>query len=173
MNCTHRHQNSAKSPLERLKLHKYLTASDINRASGYILNNLMLTASEAMPATWGLAEASYNPTTVERLQTQQIRYFTEKRIREKTAGKSLADVGMPWQSSAIGDGKLCLTAGKPQSGAACGKSAAINMCLEVAQHCSTSSTPIYCVGFLLRRFRCATPAVKHSEAPSALSSQYI
>ena len=40
--------------------------------------------------------------------------------------KSLADVGMPWQSSAIGDGKLCLTAGKPQSGAACGKSATIN-----------------------------------------------
>ena len=61
---------------------------------------------------------------------------------------------------------------KPQSGAACGKKATINMCLEVAQHCSTSSTPIYCVGFLLRRFRCATPAVKHSEAPSALSSQY-
>ena len=61
--------------------------------------------------------------------------------------KSLADVGKPWQSSAIGDGKLCLTAGKPQSGAACGKSAAINMCLEVAQQCSTSSTPIYCVGF--------------------------
>ena len=87
--------------------------------------------------------------------------------------KSLADAGMPWQSSAIGDGKLCLTAGKPQSGAACGKSAAIDMCLEVAQQCSTSSTPIYCVGFLLRRFRCATPAVKHSEAPSALSSQYI
>ena len=87
--------------------------------------------------------------------------------------KSLADVGMPWQSSAIGDGKLCLTAGKPQSGAACGKSAAIDMCLEVAQHCSTSSTPIYCVGFLLRRFRCATPAVKHSKAPSALSPQYI
>ena len=87
--------------------------------------------------------------------------------------KTLADVGMPWQRSAIGDGKLCLTAGKPQSGAACGKSAAINMCLEVAQHCSTSSTPIYCVGFLLRRFRCATPAVKHSKAPSALSSQYI
>ena len=83
--------------------------------------------------------------------------------------KSLADVGMPWQSSAIGDGKLCLTAGKPQSGAACGKSAAINMCLEVAQHCSTSSTPIYCVGFLLRRFRCATPAVKHSlPSPMAL-----
>ena len=87
--------------------------------------------------------------------------------------KSLADVGMPWQSSAIGDGKLCLTAGKPQSGAACGKSAAINLCLEVAQQCSTSSTPIYCVGFLLRRFRFATPAVKHSEAPSALSSQFI
>ena len=41
---------------------------------------------------------------------------------------------------------LCLTAGKPQSGVACVKSAAINMCLEVAQHCSTSSTPIYCVG---------------------------
>ena len=61
--------------------------------------------------------------------------------------KSLVDVGMPWQSSAIGDGKLCLTAGKPQSGAVGGKSAAINMCLEVAQHCSTSSTPIYCVGF--------------------------
>ena len=40
--------------------------------------------------------------------------------------KSLADVGMPWQRSAIGDGKLCLTAGKPQSGAACGKSATIN-----------------------------------------------
>ena len=40
--------------------------------------------------------------------------------------KSLADVGMPWQSSAIGDGKLCLTAGKPQSGATCGKSATIN-----------------------------------------------
>ena len=36
---------------------------------------------------------------------------------------------------------------KPQSGAACGKKATINMCLEVAQHCSTSSTPIYCVGF--------------------------
>ena len=66
-------------------IYKHLTASDINRASGYILNNLMLTASEAMPATWGLADASYNPTTVERLQTQQIRYFTEKRIREKTA----------------------------------------------------------------------------------------
>ena len=32
---------------------------------------------------------------------------------------------------------------KPQSGAACGKKATINMCLEVAQHCSTSSTPIY------------------------------
>ena len=61
--------------------------------------------------------------------------------------KSFADAGKPWQSSAIGDGKLCLTAGKPQSGVACGKSAAINMCLEVAQHCSTSSTPIYCVGF--------------------------
>ena len=43
------------------------------------------------------------------------------------------------------------------------------MCLEVAQHCSTSSTPIYCVGFLLRRFRCATPAVKHSlPSPMAL-----
>ena len=41
------------------------------------------------------------------------------------------------------------------------------------QHCSTSSTPIYCVGFHLRRFRCATPAVKHSKAPSALSSQYM
>ena len=40
--------------------------------------------------------------------------------------KSFADAGKPWQSSAIGDGKLCLTAGKPQSGAACGKSAAIN-----------------------------------------------
>ena len=75
--------------------------------------------------------------------------------------------------SAIEDGKPCLTAGKPQSGAACGKSATINMCLEVAQHCSTSSTPLYCVGFLLRRFRCATPAVKHSEAPSALFSQYM
>ena len=61
--------------------------------------------------------------------------------------KSFADAGKPWQSSAIGDGKLCLTAGKPQSGAACGKKATINMCLEVAQHCSTSSTPIYCVGF--------------------------
>ena len=157
----------------RLRLPKHLTASDINRSRGCILNNLMLTASEAMPATWGLADASYNPTTVERLQTQQIRYFTEKRIREKTAGKSLADVGMSWQRSAIEDGKPCLTAGKPQSGAACGKSATLNMCLEVAQHCSTSSTPIYCVGFLLRRFRCATPAVKHSEAPSALSSQYI
>ena len=36
---------------------------------------------------------------------------------------------------------------KPQSGAACGKSAAINLCLEVAQQCSTSSTPIYCEGF--------------------------
>ena len=66
-------------------IYNHLTASDINRASGYILNNLMLTASAAMPATWGLADASYNPTTVERLQTQQIRYFTEKRIREKTA----------------------------------------------------------------------------------------
>ena len=76
-------------------------------------------------------------------------------------------------SNAIGDGKPCLTAGKPQSGVACGKKATINMCLEVAQHRSTSSTPIYCVGCLLRRFRCATPAVKHSEAPSALSSQYI
>ena len=74
-------------------------------------------------------------------------------------------------SNAIGDGKPCLTAGKPQSGVACGKKATINMCLEVAQHCSTSSTPIYCVGFLLRRFRYATPAVKHSEAPSALFSQ--
>ena len=41
------------------------------------------------------------------------------------------------------------------------------------QHCSTSSTPIYCMGFHLRRFRCATPAVKHSKAPSALSSQYM
>ena len=40
--------------------------------------------------------------------------------------KSLADVEKPWQSSAIGDGKLCLTAGKPQSGVACGKSATIN-----------------------------------------------
>ena len=69
----------------RLRLYKHLTASDINRVSGYILNNLMLTASAAMPATWGQADASYNPTTVERLQTQQIRYFTEKRIREKTA----------------------------------------------------------------------------------------
>ena len=87
--------------------------------------------------------------------------------------KTLADVGMPWQRSAIGDGKPCLTAGKPQSGVACGKKATINMCLEVAQHRSTSSTPIYCVGFLLRRFRYATPAVKHSEAPSALFSQYM
>ena len=80
---------------------------------------------------------------------------------------------MVWRRSAIEDGKPCLTAGKPQSGAACGKSATINMCLEVAQHCSTSSAPIYCVGFLLRRFRGATAAVKHSEAPSALFSQYM
>ena len=87
--------------------------------------------------------------------------------------KSLADVGKPCQSSAIGDGKLCLTAGKPQSGAACGKSATIN-------YVPRSGTTLFdvfdadiCVGFLLRRFRCATPTVKHSEAPSALSSQYI
>ena len=33
--------------------------------------------------------------------------------------------------------------------------------------------PIYCMGFHLRRFRFATPAVKHSEAPSALSSQHM
>ena len=46
----------------------------------------MLTASEAMPATWGLADASYNPTTVERLQTQQIRYFTENSGRRTKCG---------------------------------------------------------------------------------------
>ena len=34
-------------------MYNYLTISNINRASGYIVNNLMLTASEAMPATWG------------------------------------------------------------------------------------------------------------------------
>ena len=62
-------------------------------------------------------------------------------------GEPLAESAEVWRCvddrtrSAIGDGKLCLTAGKPQSGAACGKSAAINMCLEVAQHCSTSPTP--------------------------------
>ena len=36
------------------------------------------------------------------------------------------DALMSWQRSAIGDGKLCITAGKPQSGVACGKSATIN-----------------------------------------------
>ena len=155
-------------------IYKHLTASDINRASGYILNNLMLTASEAMPATWGLADASYNPTTVERLQTQQIRYFTEKRIREKTACKSLADVGMPWQSSAIGDGKLCLTAGKPQSGTACVKGCYHKLCASKWHNNVRRLRRRYIVwDSILRRFRCATPAVKHSKAPSTLSSQYI
>ena len=37
----------------RNSMYNYLIISNINRASGYIVNNLMLTASEAMPATWG------------------------------------------------------------------------------------------------------------------------
>ena len=39
-------------------IYNHLPASDINRASGYILNTLMLTASEAMPATWGYANCN-------------------------------------------------------------------------------------------------------------------
>ena len=88
--------------------------------------------------TFAFLRLTFSCSTVLNNANTDYQVFTEK---------SLADAGMPWQSSAIGDGKLCLTAGKPQSGAACGKSAAINMCLEVAQQCSTSSTPIYCVGF--------------------------
>ena len=37
----------------RNSMYNYSIISNINRASGYIVNNLMLTASEAMPATWG------------------------------------------------------------------------------------------------------------------------
>ena len=97
--------------------------------------------------------------------------FCERRLHLAAVAGRIAIRPYRSMSNAIGDGKPCLTAGKPQSGVACGKKATINMCLEVAQHRSTSSTPIYCVGFLLRRFRYATPAVKHSEAPSALFSQ--
>ena len=46
-------------------------------------------------------------------------------------------------------------------GAACGEVAPIIMCLEVAQHCSTSSTPNDSEVSAPRRFRCATPAVMH------------
>ena len=88
--------------------------------------------------------------------------------------KSLADVGMPWQSSAIGDGKLCLTAGKPQSGTACVKGCYHKLCASKWHNIVRRLRRRYIVwDSLLRRFRCATPAVKHSEAPSALSSQYI
>ena len=37
----------------RNSMYNYLIISNINRASGYSLCNLMLTASEAEPATWG------------------------------------------------------------------------------------------------------------------------
>ena len=88
--------------------------------------------------------------------------------------KSLADVGMPWQSSAIGDGKLCLTAGKPQSGTACVKGCYHKLCASKWHNIVRRLRRRYIVwDSILRRFRCATPAVKHSEAPSALSSQYI
>ena len=53
-------------------------------------------------------------------------------------------------------------------GAACGEVASIIMCLEVAQHCSTSSTPNDSEVSVPRRLRFAPPAVMHG-LPSTMA----
>ena len=53
-------------------------------------------------------------------------------------------------------------------GAACGEVAPIIMCLEVAQHCSTSSTPNDSEVSVPRRLRFAPPAVMHG-LPSTMA----
>ena len=56
----------------RERLHcKILITSDINRASGYIMNNPALAPQATM---WGQPNSPQKRTTVERLQTQQPRH---------------------------------------------------------------------------------------------------
>ena len=72
---------------------------------------------------------------------------------------------------AVGDGEPCLTAGKPQSGAACGKVALYNnvprMWHNIVRHLRRRIMERYP---RFRRLRFAPPAVMHGQAPSALST---